>query len=76
MHWTQTAKGKRLLAKRKRERERGKVTKEVAPEAEVHIAYLFGKVEVIIEHYAASAGVPRAALTNGVAELLQRAQGR
>ena len=74
MHWTQTAKGKRLLAKRKRERQHGKVTE--APEHEVHIAYLFGKIEAIIEHYSASAGVPRSALADGVAALLQRAQGR
>ncbi|HEX9430870.1 MAG TPA: hypothetical protein VF944_10880 [Candidatus Bathyarchaeia archaeon] len=36
-----------------------------------HIAYLFGKVETIIEHYASSAGVPRAALASGVGRLLQ-----
>lgn len=41
-----------------------------------HISYLFGKVETIIEHYAASAGVSRSALASGVGSLLLGKEGR
>lgn len=33
--------------------------------------YLFGKVETIIDIYSASSGIPRAALTAGLARLLR-----
>lgn len=41
-----------------------------------HTAYVFGKVETLIEHYADSAGISRPALALGVAELIQRKEGR
>lgn len=40
-------------------------------ELEKHSWYLFGKVETILDIYSASAGIPRAALTRGLARLLR-----
>lgn len=66
-HWTQTPKGKRLLAERaaKKEIHNGK-------DFDSHIAYCFGRTEAFIEYYADGAGVPREALAIGVASLLRR----
>lgn len=41
-----------------------------------HIAYLYGKVETILEHYAHSNGVPFTTLAHGVARLLQHPASR
>ncbi len=47
------------------------------PNLEVHIAYVFGKVETLLEHYADSAGLSRTALTNGLAEIfLHKTSGK
>jgi len=42
----------------------------------VHIAYVFGKVETLIEGYADSANIPRSSLAIGVGKLLLRKTSR
>lgn len=43
---------------------------------QTHVAYIYGKIETIIEYYARSNGVPFAALASGVASLLSHSQSR
>jgi len=75
-HWTQTTAGRKRIAELTRERHAAKrkaithVPKEEAP-LTLHTTYLFGRVETIIELYAAGIGLPKAALARGVGELLQ-----
>lgn len=43
---------------------------------DVHVSYLYGKVETIIEYYANSNGIPVSTLTAGVASLLRHQESR
>jgi hypothetical protein len=61
--------GKR--GKRKYSRKEKEDASSPQAELEKHTWYLFGKVETILDLYSASAGIPRAALTRGLARLLR-----
>jgi hypothetical protein len=77
---------KRRIAKRRRtaqaKKKQAKLTKAKQPHSkggpahvvaqDIHVAYCFGRTEAFLDHYASSAGVPRAALAHGVSELLRR----
>jgi len=76
-HWTQTREGKRHMAElarkrvesRRQEEKNGSNKKETS--LKEHAAYIFGRVEVEIEHYSRRNSVPFAALASRVAELLR-----
>jgi hypothetical protein len=85
LHWTQTQRGRRIMRRNARRKHRlaretqttavvatkGAVRHEPeAPCLDTHVAYLFGKVETLVEYYASSNGLSYAALATGVSRLL------
>lgn len=63
---------RREAAKLRREVKHGSSKKGI----EEHVAYLYGKVETIIEYYASSNGISQSSLASGVASLLRGKESR
>jgi hypothetical protein len=73
IHWTQTPEGREKQRQNMlKQHANNRIDHEINNKEEVHISYIYGKIETIIEHYADSAGVSRATLARGVGSLLQR----
>lgn len=71
-HWTQTAKGKRILAARKRAREAGNGKEEEgsSPIQDNHLGYAVGFIDGWLTQYADRIGVPARPFAERVGRIL------